>query len=763
MLEAEEEKSSSPELFDSTEPSTEPSINYEPINPGDQSTLLELARSLSGPPQTPKSSRAFTRTFSRVTSRKQTTADDLVFQDERTDPYNTAFDLQHYLKKFLTSLQTTDIELKQSDVTMRNVNISGSGSALTLQPSMTDIAAAPFRLRNLFAHQDHKRILRDVNLHLQHGELLVVLGRPGAGCSTLLKAMTGELHGLVLDKDSHISYSGIPQNKMIREFKGEAIYNQEVDKHFPHLTVGQTLEHAAALRAPRTFPGDMSRSEFVKHITQVVMAVYGLSHTYNTKVGDDFIRGVSGGERKRVSIAEMALANSPISAWDNSTRGLDSAAALKFVKSLRLTSNLLSTTSAVAIYQASQAIYDLFDKATVLYEGRQIYFGPAKDAKAYFEAMGWECPERQTTGDFITSVTNPSERTARKGFENKVPRTPDEFEAYWKNSQEYATLMKQLEASSADGTSNLNSLRTIKNSSYQAKHARRKSPYAASISMQIRCNLKRAVQRVIGDKPSTVAPIFTNIVMALVIGSVFYNTAQGTQGFNSFGAALFFAILLNALGAIAEIANLYAQRPIVEKHKSYAFYHPFTEALAGVVLDIPIKFVVTTCFSLILYFLAHLRREPAQFFLFLMVNYITTFIMTAVFRAMAALTKTVSQAMALAGVLVLAIINYTGYSLPIPYMHPWFSWIRYINPVQYGFEMLVANQFHGIDWTCSAIVPAYSPNVGDSWICNVPGAVPGQYTVNGDVFIQSLYGYSYSHFWRNFGILWAFLIGFMAF
>jgi ATP-binding cassette subfamily G (WHITE) protein 2 (PDR) len=180
----------------------------------------------------------------------------------------------------------------------------------------------------------------------------------------------------------------------------------------------------------------MSRQEFVKHITQVIMAVYGLSHTYNTKVGDDFVRGVSGGERKRVSIAEMALSGSPFAAWDNSTRGLDSATALTFTKSLRQTANLVGSSHAVAIYQASQAIYDLFDKAVVLYEGREIFFGSTKRAKQYFEEMGWYCPPRQTTGDFLTSVTNPSERQAKEGCDKKVPRTPDDFERIWRNSPE---------------------------------------------------------------------------------------------------------------------------------------------------------------------------------------------------------------------------------------------------------------------------------------------------------------------------------------
>lgn len=94
----------------------------------------------------------------------------------------------------------------------------------------------------------------------------------------------------------------------------------------------------------------------------------------------------------------------PIAAWDNSTRGLDSQTALEFVRSLRIAADIGGLTSLIAIYQASQAIYDLCDKAIVLYEGRQIYFGPTDEAKEYFEQMGWYCPPRQTTGDFLTYV-----------------------------------------------------------------------------------------------------------------------------------------------------------------------------------------------------------------------------------------------------------------------------------------------------------------------------------------------------------------------
>lgn len=448
-----------------------------------------------------------------------------------------------------------------------------------------------------------------------------------------------------------------------------------------------------------------------------------------------------------------------------STRGLDSATALKFVKSLRVASDLCGSANAVAIYQASQAIYDVFDKATVLYEGRQIYFGPASHAKAFFERQGWACPPRQTTGDFLTSVTNPAERKARPGMEDKVPRTPEEFERWWQSSPEFAALQAQMDAHdekhpvSTEGWA-AEQLRGAKNQ-MQAKHVRPGSAYTISVPMQISLTTKRAYQRIWGDKSATLTTFVTNVIMALIVGSLFYGTPDTTASFASRGAVLFVAILANALTAISQIPSLYAQRPIVEKHASYRFYHPATEAVAGVLSDIPIKFVSAVIFNVILYFLSGLRREAGTFFLFFLVTFVSTFVMSAVFKTMAAVTKTVSQAMTGAGVLVLALVIYTGYVVAVPQMHPWFSWIRWINPIFYAFEILVANEFHGHDFACSSFLPAYTPQVGDAFICSTVGAVAGETTVSGDAYIDVNYGYTYSHVWRNFGILIAFLFAFM--
>ena len=546
--------------------------------------------------------------------------------------------------------EQNNVVQRRAGIVWKNLKVCGTGSAINLQKNVGSMLMAPLRLNEFFGHGAEKTILNEFDGVLKSGEMLVVLGRPGSGCSTLLKTLMGELRGLDLKPQSEINYSGeycffffvliplprfsrewqltivgITQKQMLKQFKGEVVYNQEVDKHFPHLTVGETLEFAARVRTPRQrLIEGVSREQWAKHFAAVIMAVFGLSHTYNTKVGNDFVRGVSGGERKRVSIAEMALAGSPIASWDNSTRGLDAATALEFTKSLRMSSNLAGTVHLVAIYQASQAIYDLFDKAVVLYEGRQVYFGPCDEAKEYFVEMGWECPPRQTTGDFLTSVTNPSERRVRPGFEDKVPRTPEEFEKYWKGSPYYKAMKQETEEQEEEFPIGGKTLQQFKDSrkEMQAKHVRPESPYTVSIPMQVKYCTKRAYQRLWNDKTSTVTTIIGQIAMALIIGSVFYGTPSNTASFFQKGGVLFFAVLLNALIAISEINNLYSQRPIVEKQASYAFYHPFTEALAGIVADIPVKFCIAVCFNVIIYFLAGLRREPSQFFIFFMFNFV---------------------------------------------------------------------------------------------------------------------------------------------
>lgn len=218
---------------------------------------------------------------------RRDTLEGIELGDPILDPTSEKFDHYKWARMMLKLMDKEGFPRPPSTgVVFENLNVSGSGSALQYQNNVGSVVLAPFwpqEYLSFIRPGPEKQILRNFDGLLRSGELLLALGRPGSGCSTLLKILSGELHGLKLRKSSEIQYNGISMEKMHSEFKGEVLYNQEVDRHFPHLTVGQTLEFAAAARTPEHRLRDIGRKEFSKHITQVAMAVFGLSHTYNTK------------------------------------------------------------------------------------------------------------------------------------------------------------------------------------------------------------------------------------------------------------------------------------------------------------------------------------------------------------------------------------------------------------------------------------------------------------------------------------------------
>ncbi len=253
----------------------------------------------------------------------------------------------------------------------------------------------------------------------------------------------------------------------------------------------------------------------------------------------------------------------------------------------------------VSMYQAPQNAYDQFDKALVIYEGRQIYFGPASKAKDYFINLGFECPARQTTPDFLTSMTFPAERIPRPNC--NPPWSPDEFATSWKKSLEYKNLLLEIEEYKTqhpiDG-SDAEMFRQLK-STHQAKGQSVKSPYILTYHQQVQLCFWRGYRRLKADPWQTVGMMIGNTIMALIISSLYYNLDSTTGSFYGRAVVLFIAILFNAFASMLEILTLYAQRPIVEKQSRYAFYHPSAESYASVLLDLPLKISNAISFNLV--------------------------------------------------------------------------------------------------------------------------------------------------------------------
>ncbi|KIW94662.1 uncharacterized protein Z519_04639 [Cladophialophora bantiana CBS 173.52] len=685
------------------------------------------------------------------------------------DPSSPQFDITLWAKTFFEAISNDPERYPQrsAGLSYRDVNVYGQYEPIDYQSDVVNVVLGiPKMIISAISRRGKDvQILKDFEGLVKSGEMLLVLGQPGSGVSTFLKTVAGQTRGLCLDSRSEISYQGIPWDVMHGRFRGEIIYQAETDVHFPHLTVGQTLSFAAAARTPRNRLPGVSRKRHAEIIRDVAMAVFGISHTINTRVGDDFVRGISGGERKRVSLAEVALNQSQIQCWDNSTRGLDSATALQFIKTLRLSTEVAGTTTLVAIYQASQAVYDVFDKVVLLYEGRQIYFGNTEDAKRYFVDLGFHCPERQTTADFLTSLTNPAERIVRPGFENLVPRTPKEFAQTWQESSTRENLLHAIAAFEQEYPKASSSLETFKKSrkAQQGSLVPSKSPYTISVPMQIKLCIIRGFQRLMGNMSFFLITVFGNFAISLVLGSVFYDLPFSTASISSRGTLLYFAILFNALNSALEIFSLYEQRPVVEKQARYALYHPISEAIASVITAMPSKLISTFAFNVPLYFMSNLRREAGAFFIFLLFGFTCTLTMSMIFRTIGQSTRTVYQALTPTAFFVLAMVIYTGYILPTAKMQGWLRWIHWIDPIYYPYESIMINEFNGRQFPCSQYLPSgpgYENSTGLERACSAAGALPGADYVDGGYYIAAAFGYDHSHLWRNFGILIAYIIFF---
>ncbi|KAF3069069.1 ABC transporter CDR4 [Daldinia childiae] len=657
-------------------------------------------------------------------------------------------------------------------VSFHNLHAYGFISSTDYQATVGSyILAIGAVLRRLLGYQQRQKIqiLRGFDGLVRNGEMLLVLGRPGSGCSTMLKALTGDTHGFYLEAESEINYQGISFEHLHNDCKGAAIYQAELDVHFPELTLGETLGFAATARAYQNQNDNQRNENNSQHSSpsSLVASIFGLSNSFQTLMGNEMIRGVSGGEKKRTSIAEAFIAGAPIQAWDNTTRGLDSLTALEVIAILKTSATVRGSSVMVSVYQASQAIYDQFDKITLLYDGLQIYFGPIDQAVPYFERLGFVKPERHTTADFLTSLTNPTERAhvVKTGFEDKVPRSADEFVDAWGKSIEHQSLLDEI--------TNYNTEHPLQEDAVRQYHAAKSaslgrdstqsSPYNISTYHQIIVCVQRGFYRIRNNYVPVVSGIIGNTVVAIIISSVFYNLPETTDSFYGRAVLIFYSIVINAGISAFEVLTMWAARPIVEKHDKYKFYHPFVESTASMMCDIPNKVLTSVGFNLSIYFMANLRRTPGGFFTFYLFSFTCLLTMSMFFRMVGSLSRTIEQSMAPVANLMLLFIIYAGFVIPAKYMHPWFGWIRWINPIGYAYESLMINEFWDRIYSCTTMVPsgpAYTQVSSTERICSAVGSLPGEDFVRGERYLEVQYGFVRSHLWRNFGILLAMMVAF---
>lgn len=243
---------------------------------------------------------------------------------------------------------------------------------------------------------EDRTILNGITGITSPGEILAILGPSGSGKSTLLNALSGRLRG-------HALTGSILANdkKLTKQIQKRTGFVTQDDVLYPHLTVRETLLYCALLRLPNTLTKDDKMN-----VVDSVMGELGLHKCADTIIGNTFIRGVSGGERKRVCIGHEMLVNPSLLILDEPTSGLDSTAAHRLVLTLQGLARKGGKTIITSVHQPSSRVYQIFDSVLVLCEGRSIYFGKGNEAMSYFQSVRVEPSFPMNPADFLLDLAN---------------------------------------------------------------------------------------------------------------------------------------------------------------------------------------------------------------------------------------------------------------------------------------------------------------------------------------------------------------------
>jgi ABC-type multidrug transport system ATPase subunit len=379
------------------------------------------------------------------------------------------------------------------------------------------------------------------------------------------------------------------------------------------LTVRQTLEFALKNKTPKKLLPEVPR--FLHEFGRV----FGMTHVMDTLVGNEFIRGISGGERKRLSILESLASESSINCWDGSTRGLDAASALDYIRSLRIMTDTCDRATIVSIYQASDAIYELMDKLLLIDEGRMLYQGPARDAESYFNALGYYRRPRQTMSDFLSSVAAGNPENIREEEPGSTPRGAVNLERVFKSSKHFDQVQADISAYEtskmiSSGQTGDNSMTPIEafreyGRRQKSRFVSSRSPYNTSFLRQTVLCTQRELWQLRGHTTPFLTKMFCLFVSTFLLGSMFYKMPVDTAGVFSRGGFAFYAAALVAWFQISELEKAFFDRTVVSRQRRFAMVRPGAVVLGKMMVDVLSILFQSFMFSIIAYFLAGMRYQ----------------------------------------------------------------------------------------------------------------------------------------------------------
>uniref|UniRef100_A0A8D0CGN2 ATP-binding cassette sub-family G member 8 n=1 Tax=Scleropages formosus TaxID=113540 RepID=A0A8D0CGN2_SCLFO len=511
--------------------------------------------------------------------------------------------------------------------------------------------------------------IESLSLRVRSGQMLAVIGSSGCGKTSLLDIITCRDEGGSIKK-GHVSINGRPSTPQL--VRKSIAHVRQDDRLLPHLTVRETLAFVAKLRLPTHF----SQAQRDKRVDDVI-AELRLRHCANTRVGNDYVRGVSGGERRRVSIAVQLLWNPGILILDEPTSGLDSFTAHNLVITL---SRLARGNRLVllSVHQPRSDIFQLFDLAVLLSSGSAVYCGPAKDMVAYFGALGHPCPRYCNPSDFYVDLIS-------------IDRRSPESEA---QCLERARMLAAQFKEAVKGTEDF----MWKSQTSTVTVSGQKDHLPGHLH-QFAILVRRQVYNDFRDLVTLLVHGFEALLMSLLIGFLYFGAGDTDLSIQDTVALLYMTGALTPFAVVLDvIAKCHSERAMLYHELEDGMYSVTSYFFAKVLGELPEHCVFTLVYGVPIYWLAGLNEAPDRFLLNFLLIWLVVYCSRAMALFVAAALPTL-QTSAFMGNALFTVFYLTG-GFVINMKNLWLvaSWFSYISFMRWGFDGMLQVQFRGLKY-----------------------------------------------------------------
>ncbi|QCD80127.1 ATP-binding cassette [Vigna unguiculata] len=621
------------------------------------------------------------------------------------------------LQKLRERMDRVNVKLPTVEIRYKNLSVGAEcevvqGKALpTLWNSFSSSLSGFMKTISCNSQGAEISILNDVSGIIKPSRLTLLLGPPGCGKTTLLKALAGKLEQS-LKVSGEISYNGYKLDEFVPQ--KTSAYISQYDLHVPEMTVRETIDFSARCQGVGSradIVAEITRREkeegiipdsdidtYMKAIsvegqsenlqTEYVLKILGLDMCADILVGDALERGISGGQKKRLTTGEMIVG--PIKAlfMDEISTGLDSSTTFQIVTCLQQLVHITDATAVLSLLQPAPETYELFDDLILMAEGKIVYHGPRSQALQFFKDCGFWCPERKGVADFLQEVISKKDQR-QYWYRTDIPYryiSVDEFAQIFISSYWGRMLNDELSQPNDKSESHKNAL------SFSKYSLGKWDLFKACMKREILLMKRNSFIYVFKTAQLTITAIITM--------TVFLRTQRAVDliGANYLLGSLYYTLVRLMTNGVAELIMTIARLPVVDKQTEFYLYPAWAYCLPSAILKIPFSVLDSIVWTSMTYYVIGYSPEITRFlrqFLLLVTLHMSS---TSMCRCLASVFKTDVAATTIGSLVLVLMFLFGGFILPRSSLPRWLRWGFWLSPMSYGEIGITLNEFNAPRW-----------------------------------------------------------------